>query len=327
MDKTTIQEETGTTTHIHSPSDRQKPTFNIMRLGRTESGGGSERRILRSALFVVGALALLSLPSIYFSTHVSRGADIADILHALSLDYHNNATTATTNNSETQSFGRQQEPDQARDGSVEQLQLRPAGAVSGVTPHDREKPLVAVVVCTKSSKDWLSVSQTSLHTLLIPSVEKTVTVHDLRKYRIEFVIGFDQGDEFWEQEDHRAELSGESLFPISFVSIPKDPNRPHKIPFNQLCRSAYEYGADYIVRVNDDSEFKTPDFISKSVSRLLKFDPPNVGVVGPTCKQGNTEVREIRQETNRINPHNTSSKGSMRAGVNTIDRHDGHSRT
>ena len=248
-----------------------------MRLDRKRSDG--EGRVLRIALLFTAVLVLFSAPSIYFSTQVSRGAEMADLLQILSM----NTTSAGT------LFG--QDSNQTSQSSA---WSRPGGsggaAIRGVSPPSREKPLVAVVVCTKSSKNWRNVKQTSLHTLLIPSVEKTVTVHDLRKYRIEFVIGFDQGDTFWEQASHRAELMGESVFPISFISIPKNPERPHKIPFNQLCRAAYEYGADYIVRVNDDSEFKTPDWISKSVAQLQQFTPPNLGVVGPTCKQGNTDV-------------------------------------
>eukprot|EP00977_Amphora_coffeiformis_P006424 scaffold1369_cov163-Amphora_coffeaeformis.AAC.3 len=154
----------------------------------------------------------------------------------------------------------------------------------------RLKPLLAVVACTRSKGDWRHINSTSLHSLLIPSIEKTVTVRELRQYRIEFVIGFDKGDPFWEQETNRKHLSEGSLLPINFVSIPKKKHRPHQIPFNQLCRAAYDYGADYIVRVNDDSEFVTTNWITHSVQRLQAYSPPNVGVVGPTCKQGNTAI-------------------------------------
>lgn len=165
------------------------------------------------------------------------------------------------------------------------------GWKAATKPSQSNKPLVAIVVCTKSLPDWGNrISATGLHTLLIPSIERTVTLYELRHYRIEFVVGFDKGDQFWENEAIRKALGNETIFPINFVSIAKNPDRPHHIPFNQACRAAYEYGAEYIARVNDDTEFVSNDWIHKGITELSRYDPPNVGVVGPNFKEGNTGI-------------------------------------
>ena len=252
-----------------------------MRLGTKEVYGRSRHKWIE--VVFVGFLVLLSVPSLYYSAlATSHHSEIVDFLHLLS------SNTSTTANSTVEV--RYNDTFASTEEILSTLATTRSAFAAILAPPKKQNPLVAVVVCTRSKASWRHVNQTSLHTLLIPSIERTVTVHDLRRYRLEFVLGFDKGDTFWEKETNRQELSDESLFPISFVSIPKNPKRPHQIPFNQLCRSAYEYGADYIVRVNDDTEFMTPDWISKSVHRLSQFNPPNLGVVGPTCKQGNTQV-------------------------------------
>ena len=80
--------------------------------------------------------------------------------------------------------------------------------------------------------------------------------------------------------------------PVNYVSIRKDPtgDRPNRIPFYELCQAALDYGATYIVRINDDTEFATTGWITAAMSALKSFSPPNVGVVGPTCKQGNQNI-------------------------------------
>ena len=168
-----------------------------------------------------------------------------------------------------------------------------------------DRPFVAVVVLTKSRTGWRSVNDTSLHSILIPSIERTITTVEQEIFRIEIIVGFDEGDEFWEESANQNHLSSGSNLPISFLSVPKPSplshripfgfqffmkGRPHHIPFNEVCRAAYEYGADYIVRVNDDTEFKSNEWISKGVQRLWNYNPPNVGVIGPTCHEGNKEI-------------------------------------
>jgi len=51
--------------------------------------------------------------------------------------------------------------------------------------------------------------------------------------------------------------------------------------------AAYKEGADYVFRTNDDSAFpKNPDWADTFVATLRGREPPNLGVVGPTCHEG-----------------------------------------
>ena len=129
-----------------------------------------------------------------------------------------------------------------------------------------------------------------------------VTPEERRDYRIELIFGYDDTDKYW--QSHPKELrprhkdggagdyDGQEVIPLNFVSIRKDPDgkRPNRIPFNELCQAALEYGATYIARINDDTEFVTSGWITVATEALRSFSPPNVGVVGPSCKQGNPEI-------------------------------------
>ncbi|KAL9185350.1 hypothetical protein ACHAXT_003127 [Thalassiosira profunda] len=162
-----------------------------------------------------------------------------------------------------------------------------------------DAPLVAIVSCIASGvfqPAWF------LEQTLLPSIYATITDKEREQYRVELFLGYDHDDAYWRGHDHhlspKAKYSSETIYgdretiPINFVSIKKDPtgDRPNRIPFNELCQSAYDYGASYIVRINDDSEFKTAGWISAATKELRKFTPPNVGVVGPTCHQGDTTI-------------------------------------
>eukprot|EP00555_Chaetoceros_dichaeta_P000279 CAMPEP_0198274172 /NCGR_PEP_ID=MMETSP1447-20131203/59390_1 /TAXON_ID=420782 /ORGANISM="Chaetoceros dichaeta, Strain CCMP1751" /LENGTH=151 /DNA_ID=CAMNT_0043968189 /DNA_START=423 /DNA_END=878 /DNA_ORIENTATION=+ len=57
-----------------------------------------------------------------------------------------------------------------------------------------------------------------------------------------------------------------------------------------MMQHANDDGAKYMVRINDDTEFLTEGWITLGVRKLLDFHPPNVGVVGPTCLDGNTMI-------------------------------------
>ena len=59
---------------------------------------------------------------------------------------------------------------------------------------------------------------------------------------------------------------------------------------NCVIGQIYKDGAEYWYRVNDDTEFVTPNWIKDFNVQLAAFDPPNLGAVGPTCRQGNTGI-------------------------------------
>jgi len=74
------------------------------------------------------------------------------------------------------------------------------------TTHDTKKRFVAVVVCTRSTKSWQSVEAATLHTHLLPSIEKTIQQDEWKTFRVEVIVAFDDGDTFWETNVHRKNL-------------------------------------------------------------------------------------------------------------------------
>ena len=59
---------------------------------------------------------------------------------------------------------------------------------------------------------------------------------------------------------------------------------------NAIARLAYRDGCDYFIRVTDDAFFNSVGWASIGINRLLKFKPPNMGVVGPTFDYGNFAI-------------------------------------
>jgi len=148
-------------------------------------------------------------------------------------------------------------------------------------PHPFKRTFVAIILCIKSVDTWSSVGETSLKTLFLPSLASTILPAEREIFNVEVILAFDKGDLFWEQRANReAVIAGENI-PISFVSVLKE--RDNHIPFNELAAVAYSYGADYLVRVNDDTEFVSRSWISHSVRTLSYLSPPLLGVVGPVC--------------------------------------------
>jgi hypothetical protein len=155
------------------------------------------------------------------------------------------------------------------------------------------KPSIAVVLCVHSnSKQKLvlekdkNLETMSITKLLLPSLQRTI---EPENFNYTLFIGMDTTDIFWNNPAVQTELrnqAGPSL-PIEFRSIPPNISR---IPFNEMLKVAYDMGSEYMIRINDDSEFITGNWSSLAVHKLASLDPPNVGVVGPTCKEGNTYI-------------------------------------
>ena len=122
----------------------------------------------------------------------------------------------------------------------------------------------------------------------MPSIEKTVTLKERERFAVELVLGVDSDDNFWTTISNRNEVVKKCIFTVTFVSVRRADTL--RIPFNEATRAAYNRGAAFIVRINDDTEFISPGWISMGVEVLFKYNPPFVGVVGPTCKEGNRKI-------------------------------------
>lgn len=145
---------------------------------------------------------------------------------------------------------------------------------------------ISVVTPTRSQTSWLVVDDASLVTTLVPSLRKSLTAHEIENFALSIVVVFDSGDKFWEHDHIRNSVRHSSWLPVHFISVVST----GRIPFNEGCRYAYELGNEYIIRVNDDTEFAGTSWLSEAVTTLKEFNPVNVGVVGPYFEEGNTEI-------------------------------------
>jgi hypothetical protein len=114
-------------------------------------------------------------------------------------------------------------------------------------------------------------------------------------------IGYDLGDLFYDDPDRiesaRAWVREKIELPalkenkyirITFIRFTNVLRKPGPM-FNFLAASAFGDGADYMYRVNDDTELRTL-WAGAFVSALKEMTPKNLGVVGPTCPEGNFRI-------------------------------------
>jgi hypothetical protein len=135
---------------------------------------------------------------------------------------------------------------------------------------------IAVALCTTSKGiQPLTFDHLALTKILLPSISKTLE----EPYLYEFHIGVDDDDHFYTDSfNQRDVIKRTTPHPLQFYVFPSTKNR---VPFNELLAEVYKSGADYIVRVNDDTEFITTGWTSLGVHVLLNNRPVNSGVVGP----------------------------------------------
>jgi len=137
-----------------------------------------------------------------------------------------------------------------------------------------------------------TIDRSALAVFLIPSLLATF---EPEKFEYRLYIGVDVGDSFYEDEATVRRL--ELLVPGVTVEVsPFRVTEKHHIPFNEILRKATADGADFLVRVNDDTEFVTPEWTSMGVAALRKLDPPNIGVVGPRVRSGGSGGPKINSQ-------------------------------
>ena len=143
------------------------------------------------------------------------------------------------------------------------------------------------VDANKSQPHWTGLKDTSLARTLLPPLRKSISDDEKRMLQVAVYIVFDFGDPFWEQESLRESLRANTdWLLIHYVAV----HNSGRIPHNEGCRIAFQQGADYIVRVNDDTGFHGQSWISAAIKTFQGYSPHNLGVVGPVCEEGNTEI-------------------------------------
>ncbi|EKX32560.1 hypothetical protein GUITHDRAFT_46116, partial [Guillardia theta CCMP2712] len=160
------------------------------------------------------------------------------------------------------------------------------------------QPIIAIILgSTSRGYRWDSLEESPLVMVLLSSLLRTLE----QGFEYRMYVGFDAGDLFYDDEKRREELT--QWFEKHVSSPAKDKGitarfasvrflnvlrKPGPI-FNFLAAAAFEDGADFVYRINDDTEFRTL-WAGAFVSSLAAFDPPFLGVVGPTCEDGNRKI-------------------------------------
>jgi len=176
-----------------------------------------------------------------------------------------------------------------------------SGGTSDISPaHSNMSstlPLIAVMAATTTRKvSKPSTRNLSLFTYLLPSLMRTVDCG----FRYECVLGYDQGDPFYDSEKGMAEvtqwfqnnvqtpmqLNGIQIT-LRLVRVKNTLKKPGPV-FIEMARAAYTAGADYFYRLNDDTELMAA-WPSKFVKGLSTLTGPK-GVVGPLCNQRNEGI-------------------------------------
>ena len=182
--------------------------------------------------------------------------------------------------------------------------LEPVIIPTNRTPSipDTEYPVISICIgsTTRNIKNLNTLNDLVLFNALLPSL---VTYAEA-EYEYWVHLVYDQGDPFLDQESSKKAIEQWFSDNVQKILLSKQPkpihsrlflvpfhNKIHKPgpAFNYITAIAYFDGADYIYRINDDSIFQT-FFANEFINQLKSFNPSNVGVVGPVCREGNTGI-------------------------------------
>jgi hypothetical protein len=162
--------------------------------------------------------------------------------------------------------------------------------VSIIIPTPPPNPIVCILIPVTSAGQgqWSSLQSTFLYNYPLETIPTTYEPNNFT-YRI--LIGYDTGDSLFDNETTLQALhtwSQSHTVTLTTHFVPNPHHKPGPV-MNYLSNHAYSIGCDFLYRINDDTEFLTP-WTSAFVSALASFSPPNIGVVGPTCHEGNTAI-------------------------------------
>ena len=195
------------------------------------------------------------------------------------------------------------------------VQSIPRGVTSGhqilQEPPAKCRKFIAVVTPVTSrgpNQSLSSVADTPFVESFIGSAMLSLANSADAGYDVAFYIGHDVGDRIWDTDRARSDIvdvvqrrvdaiysgewrqrtSTETLLPMVNVtriglSIKMVRCQGHSMVSASNCAisQAYQDGAEYWYRVNDDTVFLTTSWIQDFNAALASFDPPNVGAVGP----------------------------------------------
>lgn len=119
----------------------------------------------------------------------------------------------------------------------------------------------------------------SLTKICLPSIYKTMQP----EFEYSIYVGINKGDYL-----EGVSQTLETMF--KGVKVVVSSAKTFTKTVNDIARRAYQDGMEYFVRINDDTTFQTKNWASAGIEVLQNYTPPNVGVVGPTCNEGNVHI-------------------------------------
>ena len=167
-------------------------------------------------------------------------------------------------------------------------------------PND--KPLIAIAAPSRSRPTWTSIGDAEVVHTLIPSVVRTVTELERSRYRFKLYLAVDDDDAFWKAQQEHIQDKVPTWLAIEILVLEKQ----DRIPFNRMMRKTYHDGAEFMVRINDDTEFGSTEWATKGIEMLASYDPPWVGVVGAV----ETNTKNIAPPANLL-PHDFTHRVHM----------------
>ena len=169
---------------------------------------------------------------------------------------------------------------------IDGVKMIPSSRDAGVTgsPSVRKSRVtVAILIPTTTNRiKNPSLQKLTLTTDCLPSI--VATAESIYNYKV--YVGTEHHDYL---VTHFEEIKSMSVGNVEILPMVVKGGTENKV-INEIANLAYKEGAEYMCRINDDTEFITQNWTSLGIEMLANFKPPNVGVVGPTFKQGNTQI-------------------------------------
>lgn len=165
---------------------------------------------------------------------------------------------------------------------------------------NKNLPLIAIMAATTTRRvSNPSTDNMALFNFLLPSLIRTLDCG----FRYEYVLGYDKGDPFYDEEAGMASVKkwfyeriempmrrNAISITLRTVKVHNTLKKPGPV-FIAMARDAYDAGASFFYRVNDDTELihHWPSAFVKALTHLPGNNGP-YGVVGPMCTQGNQRI-------------------------------------
>lgn len=148
--------------------------------------------------------------------------------------------------------------------------------------------IVSVCTSSRSTPKWTDVESSDLWRILINSINKITNKGQFYNYDLKLYVAFDDDDTFWLKHMHELQPKWDAISRHPLTVVPKVFKSTDTIPWNNITLTAYHEGSDYFVRLNDDTEIQSKNWVDVIVRELKTMD--NFGVVGPKSREGNKKI-------------------------------------